>query len=677
MPSTREDLRRALMTESRQFELSEQFRLLVQEVEEYAIFLLDREGRVMSWNQGAQKIKGYSAEEIIGHHFSAFYPEEDIQAGIPGRALRRAAREGQWVDEDWRIRKDGTRFWARVTITALKEEGDLRGFAKVTHDLTDCREHELELRRRTKEAKRENALLQLMQSIAEMANRADRLDEALESAIPAICERIGWPVGHVYWWREGHDRPLVSSRIWHLDEPSRFDGFQRVTEAVDFQVGEGLPGQVAGTGTSHWIRDVTLDQHFIRSRRAQDIGVKAAFAVPIRRAGATVAILEFFSAAARERDDALLAAIESVAVQLSRVAERELARQSLRESEEQFRALAEQALVGIGLLQHGVYKYANPTFAGYFGYAPDELIGHPPEKIFHPEDLPTVRGEVESRLVGEKTESHYTARGRTREGDVVYLELFGRRIEYQGEPAIVGSALDVTERRRLEEELIRVQDAERQRLGQELHDGVGGLLTAAGIKISGLSADLKEGHRFDPGALDDALAYLREAADEARAIAHGLSPLGLEAGLQSALEALADQAEARAGLCCSVEVSDPVPDLSKEAATQLYRIAQEALNNAMKHAGAERIRVCLDREDGGCPGLVLTVQDDGCGLGGSSSGEGASGEGIGMRTMRHRANLMGGTLAVEEASGGGTVVRCRVPSPVQRGRALQTKGDRS
>ena len=116
----------------------ERFRLLVDGVKDYAIFMLDPAGHVTSWNQGAQRIKGYRAEEIIGRHFSTFYSTEDILAGRPARGLLVAEREGRYEDEGWRLRKDGTRFWASVVITALCDEtGRLRGFAKVTRDLTE------------------------------------------------------------------------------------------------------------------------------------------------------------------------------------------------------------------------------------------------------------------------------------------------------------------------------------------------------------------------------------------------------------------------------------------------------------------------------------------------------------------------------------------------------------
>lgn len=118
----------------------ERFRLLVQSVRDYGIFMLDPGGHIVSWNNGARQIKGYAEEEILGRHFSAFYPEEDLAWDKPGMELRVAAAEGRFEDEGWRIRKDGSRFWANVIITALHNpDGELVGFAKVTRDLTERR----------------------------------------------------------------------------------------------------------------------------------------------------------------------------------------------------------------------------------------------------------------------------------------------------------------------------------------------------------------------------------------------------------------------------------------------------------------------------------------------------------------------------------------------------------
>jgi len=133
------------LTERREAEaalrVSEQrFQLLVQSVRDYGIFMLDPDGRVATWNEGARRIKGYTAEEIIGQHFSKFYPAEDLAANKPAHELEVAVKVGRFEDEGWRLRKDGTRFWANVIITTLRSEsGKVVGFGKVTRDLTERR----------------------------------------------------------------------------------------------------------------------------------------------------------------------------------------------------------------------------------------------------------------------------------------------------------------------------------------------------------------------------------------------------------------------------------------------------------------------------------------------------------------------------------------------------------
>src|SRR5689334_9604590 len=129
------------------FEGDELFRLLVESVKDYAIFLLDTEGNILTWNEGAERIKGYKPHEIIGKHFSTFYPYEIVERGWPAYELVQAAEQGRFEDEGWRVRKDGTLFWASVIITALKDkEGTLYGFSKVTRDLTERRETEQKLK---------------------------------------------------------------------------------------------------------------------------------------------------------------------------------------------------------------------------------------------------------------------------------------------------------------------------------------------------------------------------------------------------------------------------------------------------------------------------------------------------------------------------------------------------
>ncbi len=139
------------------------FQMLVDSVIDYAIFMLDPEGRVANWNSGAERIKGYTRAEIIGKHFSRFYTEEDRQAGVPEQALATAKSHGRFEQENWRVRKDGTRFWASVVIDAIRDEqGEIVGFAKVTRDMTERRTMEEKLR----QSQKMDALGQLTGGIA-------------------------------------------------------------------------------------------------------------------------------------------------------------------------------------------------------------------------------------------------------------------------------------------------------------------------------------------------------------------------------------------------------------------------------------------------------------------------------------------------------------------------------
>jgi len=127
-------------------ESQEQLRLLVQGVTDYALYMLDLEGRVSSWNAGAERIKGYTRNEIHGHHFSRFYTEEEREAGVPTYGLRQAAETGRWETEGWRVRKDGSRFWAHVIIDAIRNDaGEHIGYAKITRDVTERKTAEREL----------------------------------------------------------------------------------------------------------------------------------------------------------------------------------------------------------------------------------------------------------------------------------------------------------------------------------------------------------------------------------------------------------------------------------------------------------------------------------------------------------------------------------------------------
>jgi len=201
-------------TEDALRESEQRFRLLIQGIQEYAIFQLDPQGRVVSWNAGAERLKGYRAEEIIGKHFSVFYPREDLIRGTPEQNLEEAAQRGQSVREGWRLRKDGSLFWGNVVITALRDlKGNLLGFAKLTRDVTERREREetltkakelLELRveqraavltrvneeLRVEIAERERAEEQFKASLDQLRALAARLQSVREEERTSIAREI-------------------------------------------------------------------------------------------------------------------------------------------------------------------------------------------------------------------------------------------------------------------------------------------------------------------------------------------------------------------------------------------------------------------------------------------------------------------------------------------------------
>jgi PAS domain S-box-containing protein len=163
------------------------YRLLIESVRDYAIFALDATGHVLTWNPAAQRIKGYAADEIIGRHFSVFYPEEDTAWDKPGFELKEAARDGRFEDEGWRVRKDGSRFWANVVITALRDgEGRLVGFGKVTRDLTERRQREEQARELAAESAARSAAEQRHAEVerlnTQLQQQALELEQQIEEA---------------------------------------------------------------------------------------------------------------------------------------------------------------------------------------------------------------------------------------------------------------------------------------------------------------------------------------------------------------------------------------------------------------------------------------------------------------------------------------------------------------
>jgi PAS domain S-box-containing protein len=181
--------------------LADCLRLFVEGVEDYAIFMLDPAGHVVSWNKGAERLKGYQEEEILGEHFSRFYTTEDLERRLPASLLKIAQIEGRAEDEGWRVRADGSRFWARVSITAVRgEDGQLLGFGKVTHDLSERKAAELAVRAGQDQERKSSAaslcdrtsssLATLVSKLHQAKKRSDRLTSQLIDDCIAVAQFV-------------------------------------------------------------------------------------------------------------------------------------------------------------------------------------------------------------------------------------------------------------------------------------------------------------------------------------------------------------------------------------------------------------------------------------------------------------------------------------------------------
>ena len=255
-------------------ESEERFRLLVEGVKDYAIFMLDTEGYISTWNLGARRIKGYEAEEILGEHFSAFYTREDVERGHPDEVLHRAAADGWYEEEALRVRKDGSSFWANVVITALRDDaGNLRGFAKVTRDITARKEAEERERLLVREQAARERATDILESISDAFYAVDR--EWRFTYVNGKAEEL--------WGRSRED--LLGKNLWEeFPEAADHESYRRIKRAMEEGVTTEFETRLAGgawvagraypsrEGLSVYFRDETENR---RNEEAQRFLVQA------------------------------------------------------------------------------------------------------------------------------------------------------------------------------------------------------------------------------------------------------------------------------------------------------------------------------------------------------------------------------------------------------------------
>jgi PAS domain S-box-containing protein len=418
------DRQRRVEEERRQTE--EHFEQLVAGVRDYAVFLLDPQGNVRTWNAGAEGIKGYRADEIIGQHFSRFYPQEAIDRGWPAEELRRTAAEGRFEDEGWRVRKDGSRFWANVVITALRESGgEVRGFLKITRDLTDRKQAEENARRLLQEEAARRA-----------AERYAQVIEAQQEQLRVTLTSIG-------------------------DAVITTDAEGRVT--LLNPVAETLTGWTNGDATGKPLPTVF---HIVNERTRQ------AVENPVAKVLATGGIVGLANHTVLIAKDGTERAIDDSGAPIRDskgnvtgvvLVFRDLTEQ--RKAEQSARFLAsivessDDAIIGKDV--NGIITSWNQAAERLFGYSTAEAVGHPVAMLAPPDradEMPALLAQIKR---GQRVEHFDTVR-RAKDGRFLPISLTVSPIKDEDSNIIGASkiARDISERKRAEEAL----HEERERL---------------------------------------------------------------------------------------------------------------------------------------------------------------------------------------------------------------------
>ena len=586
-----------------------QFRLLVETVSDYAIYLLDTAGHVISWNAGAERIKGYAAREIMGRSYAVFFPPADREAGIPERNLAHAAREGRVTAQGWRVRKDGTRFWADVVITALRNRaGELSGFAKVTRDLTSWR----------------NANERLRES--------EELLKAFTDNSPALMFLKD-----------------AEGRYRFVNRPFLANYGLRAEQVIGRRDAELFPAEAAARFTAS-------DVQVLESRTVAEVELPED-----ERTYMVVKFPVFDSSGA-------VAGVGGVATDIS---ERKRAVQSL--LERRTLLAQTQSLAGLGSWewdpQSGRFSWSEELYR-IFGLEPRSV--EPTFEAYlervHPDDRP-MSGTVVARALAEGGSFKHEERIVRPDGAERLVRTHGQIVRDADGRALklIAACLDITEQREAElalqsltRRLVQAEESERRRIAGELHDRVGQTLSALNINLDILLGVLGEKAPADVRLrLRDSLALVDGTLQSIENVMADLRPPLLEEyGVGAALGWHAEEFSRRTGIAIEFEdlARQKNRQLPREAGVALFRISQEALNNIAKHANAKRVTLRLEAEAGD---MVLTIRDDGAGF--DPAEVRARSSRYGMTTMKERVLAAGGSLEVDSTPGKGTTLRARVP----------------
>jgi PAS domain S-box-containing protein len=513
----------------------------------------------------------------------------------------------------------------------------------VTHDVTERRQADEAARTR---ARQQEALAALGQAALTSDDRQRLLDEVVQQLVETLR------VEYVAVWELEADPArlrLVAGAGWR---PGRVG-------QTTLEIGAASPaGFALAAGEPIVIEDLRAERRFAKPALLTEHGVISGLSVPIAGQPGAYGVLAAYTPRACKflTDDVLF--VRSVANVLGAAIRNDQADRAIRDSAARLRAVVDTAVEGIITIdQRGNVESINPAGCRLFGYDGAEIIGRnikmlmpEPYQSQHDEYLSLYMRTGHARIIGIGRE----VVGLRKDGTTFPLDLSVSEFQVAGRRMFTGIVRDITDRRRLEREILEAGAQEQRRIGQDLHDGLCQHLTGVAFAMEVLGQKLAARAAPETAGIRKTAELVDQAITQAREMARGLQPVTLEAsGLVAALEELAAKVEHMFHVSCLFVCDGPVLVHDNLVATHLYRIAQEAISNAVKHGRAKTIMIDLTAD---ARELRLVITDDGVGLGRADS----DGKGIGLQTMQYRARLIGGSLEVSAAKSRGTAVICRV-----------------
>jgi len=355
-----------------------------------------------------------------------------------------------------------------------------------------------------------------------------------------------------------------------------------------------------------------------------------------------------------------------------RVFECQMAEEALRESEQKYSTLVEDALIGVYIIKEGIIEFANDKFAEIYGYEKNELIGMQSLDLVHPEDRPMIEEMRENRLKGKKVPSEYEIRGLTKTGDTIWVMRSFSLINYKDGPAISGIVSDLTKRRKAEDalresgkelrilsnQLLSAEEKERKRIARELHDGIGQALSAIKFSVENSLRQLRKvSDQSELESLEAIIPLTQKTIEEVRRMVKDLRPSILDdLGILATINWVCREFQkVYTGIRIEAEIDVQENIVPSSHKTVIYRILQEALNNVAKHSRADLIQLSLVEQG---KRIIMSIQDNGVGFDVSKTiSMKPSRRGFGLASMRERAELSGADFDIISEDGDGTRIR--------------------